>query len=84
MKIYFPTVGVLLAVCLLLMLLGGCASPGVTKSLMPVCTALGTHHTYNPGTTPQAKDSPYHAGPILAKRLARDNKVGTNLHCPGY
>ena len=62
--------------------LGGCATvpAGSTQSLKPVCDALGPPHVYNS----KNKDSAYHAGPKVAPRLARDNRVGTNLHCNGY
>ena len=60
--------------------LSGCASSGSTQSLAPVCEALGPPHEYNS----KNKNSRVHAGPDLAKRLSRDNQVGTGLNCEGY
>ena len=68
---------ILLAVAIIL---GGCASSGSTQSLAPVCEALGPPHEYNS----KNKNSRVHAGPDLAKRLHRDNLVGTGLRCEGY
>lgn len=68
---------------LVAMALGGCVTTGnsgATVSLKPVCEALGPPHEYNS----RNKDSAYHAGPKVSPRLARDNRVGTNLRCPGY
>ena len=68
--------------------LSGCSTvPKVssTVSLKPVCTALGPPHVYNRhylGKT--GKPSPYYAASKVAPRLHRDNRVGTNLRCPGY
>ena len=68
-------------IILIMLLLSGCATaPGATASLKPVCTALGPPHQYNSHN----KDSAWHAGPLVVKRLRRDNYVGTHLPCPGY
>lgn len=61
-------------------LVAGCAPAGLVTSLKPVCEALGPPHRYNA----EVSTSPYHAGPKLADRLARDNRVGENLSCAGY
>ena len=70
-----------IAVCIVIFLLiTGCATTGSVESLKPVCEALGPPHVYNA----KNKNSPYHAGPVLATRLHRDNNVGSGLSCPGY
>lgn len=63
-----------------LLLLAGCQTTGQVQSLLPVCTALGAPIEYNS----KNKDSDWHAGPKLAPRLAKQNRVGVNLACKAY
>lgn len=76
----FDGVGIAITLALLAVILGGCAAPGATESLKPVCAALvgPIHYTsHNP-------KSLRYAGPALAPDLAKRNRVGVNLHCPAY
>jgi hypothetical protein len=63
--------------------LGGCVTTGKGLSATTrnsVCEAIGPPHVYNS----KDKNSKYHAGTKVSPRLARDNRVGTALGCPGY
>lgn len=63
------------------LVLASCATTeGLVDSLQPVCKAIGEPFVYNPNN----KNSPYHAGSILVRRLAKQNRVGINLACPAY
>jgi hypothetical protein len=64
--------------------LGGCVTTGANtlsaSSTAAICEAVGPPHEYNSTN----KNSTRHAGTRLSPRLARDNRVGKYLHCPGY
>ena len=60
--------------------MNGCVTTGTVTGLAPVCEALGPPHEYNS----RNKNSDWHAGKFVAHRLARDNQVGSGLHCKGY
>lgn len=70
-----------IAAALVALTLASCAGPtGSTQSLKPVCKALEEPFEYDRTD----KNSPIHAGPALAPRLAEHNRVGVNLDCPAY
>lgn len=79
-RTFIKGIGLCAIILLVATMLAGCAASGSVKSLMPVCEALGAPHEYNS----KNKNSRVHAGPDLAKRLSRDNLVGTGLKCEGY
>lgn len=65
------------------LMLAGCgpsAGAGPSISLTPVCDALGAPIRFNPHN----KDSVWHAGSSLAKRIVQQDDVGANLRCKGY
>jgi predicted small secreted protein len=82
-------VGVAIATIILVaFLLAGCVTTSGQGDVSNVCEALGANADANGNGAIKYNShkvsSPRHAGPALAPDMATRNKIGIQLHCPGF